>query len=457
MSSNDDRRHRNDVPTDEKQSAKRARGADSNDEERRHLRSQLRKVGQQIIAHTEEIQDAATDRFGKLRAENNQLSDQIDVLHHSGAQREMVLDAGNVNELSHGMAKQADKLLHVLAYDPAQLSAQLRAKFRYRGQFHWKVLGDQAGVCFNKVPAEVTFLSGPLEQDHAVRLRRKPRVRPERMDDVVEEKPEDVQTTSSDRHTGIGELQIHQMRDILQKECEQAGWSQLQDLSHQLPPEQEGISGKEFNAGAYGEVDGLSFVLNGNSFTQTVENIFNLSFFVKEGEVEMNLRDDGVKLKVLSPEEQEKQKKNPCRQTITSLNMREWRQLCDFKGIGSAENVIPNRCQPTRILNIDDNGHVELNGDPDYDSEVEPMDSTAVSWNVSRDSDASQNRASLPARGSEEESHGDVVLDGDDSDDPSRNRKSSPRQNNTEQLPEWDDGGEDRKLAAREVTQDSGC
>lgn len=104
----------------------------------------------------------------------------------------------------------------------------------------------------------------------------------------------------------------------------------------------------------------FEFVLNPNSFSQSVENLFYLSFLVHDDKVQLDLDDTNVPVvSVLSPlptdpaaKEREERRRAllPSTQMIFDLEYETWRELCDAFGI--TESVIPHR-EPEQPRTVD--------------------------------------------------------------------------------------------------------
>ena len=91
----------------------------------------------------------------------------------------------------------------------------------------------------------------------------------------------------------------------------------------------------------------LAMGFNPNSFTQTVENIFHFSFLVKQGEAGIKKRsveeakEYGVEPgPVMAPMSEDATMKPP-KQAIVSLNMKDWRDMCEAYNV--EESDVPHR------------------------------------------------------------------------------------------------------------------
>lgn len=95
----------------------------------------------------------------------------------------------------------------------------------------------------------------------------------------------------------------------------------------------------------------FEFVLNPNSFSQSVENLFYLSFLVHDGKVTLNIDDFNVPViapqeplpqdPVLRRAEEQRRAQAPARQMIFDLDQQTWRELCEAFDIPTS--CIPNR------------------------------------------------------------------------------------------------------------------
>ncbi|KLU83421.1 hypothetical protein MAPG_02481 [Magnaporthiopsis poae ATCC 64411] len=94
-----------------------------------------------------------------------------------------------------------------------------------------------------------------------------------------------------------------------------------------------------------GGIDLLRFAVNPRSFAQTVENMFYISFLIRDAKVNLEFDDDG--LPSISPlddddDGESAERSNPTRhQAIIELDQAKWREVIDVFNI--TESIIPHR------------------------------------------------------------------------------------------------------------------
>ena len=81
------------------------------------------------------------------------------------------------------------------------------------------------------------------------------------------------------------------------------------------------------------DIDGIQYLFNPKSFTQTVENIFHFSFMIKKGDAGIAVRpkmannsggSSGLRVAPRAVQDDDP----PPTQAVCSLTMQDWRQLC---------------------------------------------------------------------------------------------------------------------------------
>lgn len=109
------------------------------------------------------------------------------------------------------------------------------------------------------------------------------------------------------------------------------------------------------------EIDAIRFLFNRYSFTQTVENIFHFSFLVKEGLAALRVRttafgDDfgnsdapgGLACHYV---EDAKNHHSPNTQSVMSLTMQDWRDLCNAYDVKNGD--LPYRTGSTQTKTVE--------------------------------------------------------------------------------------------------------
>ncbi len=214
--------------------------------------------------------------------------------------------------------------------------------------FDWGGLGLQAGVCFNAVPSQISFLNGPLvdgNEEVTVKQRAK-RVRYTQTEsDAEEERPEDIKghtARGADKLSAVQE-NIDDVEKSLKAKVDNAYRSNKRKLgskygNYNSIPEPTKKKLKRNN-----DVCAVELLFNPKSFTQTVENLYHYAFLVKDGKASLKVRNkkvvDGIELDggpVVSYHDPQKKIPTP-RQAIVSLTMEDWKNLTDAYNVKSSD------------------------------------------------------------------------------------------------------------------------
>lgn len=210
--------------------------------------------------------------------------------------------------------------------------------------FDWGFLGREASICFNAVPSNVRFLSGDIDAPKIAKSRqaRSRTVVPEDKTLVV-----NVETTSERTHLSKRQGEhphkeiLSTMKRRLKERC-----AEMYN-TNRIKAESINDSHSLAKAKLHGsEIDGIQFLINPNSFTQSVENIFNFSYLVKQGQSEIGVRPCGGDFEIQGLYVKKRHGKVvadlPCRQAVCKFSMRDWRWLCQT--YGHKKGDLPHRC-----------------------------------------------------------------------------------------------------------------
>jgi non-structural maintenance of chromosomes element 4 len=241
-----------------------------------------------------------------------------------------------------------------------KLKSKLTGRLHANGStyFDWRILGCEAGVCFNSLPSRVTFLLAPLENGSVPE--KKVRVVRQKKSDMVEEKlveqkPEEQaqREKMSVDQLSQAERDLKQMRKLLVKRAEanSADCKRKYDEIKSSHPELVKEAQQEYKERGL-EIEFVPFLVNPKSFTQTVENIFNFSFLIKKGEALIDMRKAtplsdtqesvlGLDTSGCFIRPEPLNHEGPSKQCVLSFTMKDWRRLCDAYELEKCD--IPHR------------------------------------------------------------------------------------------------------------------
>jgi len=283
------------------------------EEQRRALRQKQR--GLQATLQSSELRNGA-DEGNTLELCHEELNAHFDEVQYP---REAVLDANNFQELANINCKKIEKNAQVTRYDPHKFVAALASKCTRSHAFDWLGLGVEAGVCFNAVPSGCAFGAGRWDDPTAAKKERKKK-RSMVAEEAKLQRPDEVKATSdAPKSSSVAEQNVKRIKKRLER------------LSDAMLEQEDGDSKEENHQGA---IDGIDFLIDTQSFTKTVENMFYFSFLVKSGDASMIMTEPsalGEQPRFLVKPTDLKNANADAAQCITSLSMRDWRRLCALK------------------------------------------------------------------------------------------------------------------------------
>ncbi|CEG43705.1 non-structural maintenance of chromosomes element 4 homolog a [Plasmopara halstedii] len=265
------------------------------EKDRRHVRYKERELLQSIKENAHDLAKLSSDQFHTHTQELDQMYDSVCY------PREANLDASNLDELNVAVAKQSEALgsSDLTKYDTTDLirAAQNVCTIESQnGEFDWNTLGNAAGACFRSVP-ESCFLFGLMDTEVTHKERKKAR----RVEEDV-----NAQETQPTEYTN-------------KKDRKDAQARRLEILQTKLT---EGERVKPL----------LDLVINPKSFTQTVENLFDTSFLVRNNSAEIGIDGDSG-LPYLKNQEGLGEVNLPASsQSIISITPAQWEQLVRVMG-----------------------------------------------------------------------------------------------------------------------------
>ena len=154
-------------------------------------------------------------------------------------------------------------------------------------------------------------------EEVVVRKARKPRLKRSNADALEEQRPEQVENNKGDAdQLSAAEKSMKEVNKVLRKKC-------------------------KVKEGDPIEVDGVQFLFNPKSFTQTVENIFHFSFLIKKSEAAIGVRSHeeadgagklpGLWVKAVHNDENDDDAQpapSETTQAVVPFTMRDWRRIC---------------------------------------------------------------------------------------------------------------------------------
>lgn len=199
--------------------------------------------------------------------------------------------------------------------------------------FNWEHLGRFACLPNIYRPAAPGFLLGPLSVEKKVRKMVK-RSAPFRPNNLTETRPEvlnaeSIQKNENDLATVCGKI-LQRLREV------QAKAQDLVEAAYNRDNEAEGdLIMERWGLRSTGGIDLMKFVINPHSFGQSVENMFYVSFLIRDGKIAVEMDDDGFP--TLAPRDPDGddgeqgvgKHAHQKQQTILQLDMVIWRDLIE--------------------------------------------------------------------------------------------------------------------------------
>lgn len=160
---------------------------------------------------------------------------------------------------------------------------------------NWSHLGRYACIPSVRRPALPGFLLGPLSVQKKAR-KVVTRTAPLRVRDLQEVRPEvlnkeDLATNEKQDLTAICNKILRRLKQVQESAIEE-----VQDINDDPSKDDDDLDAAMERLGLTekGHIDLVRFCINPRSFGQTVENMFYVSFLIREGAVEVSYEDNGL-------------------------------------------------------------------------------------------------------------------------------------------------------------------
>ncbi|KIW81808.1 hypothetical protein Z517_04834 [Fonsecaea pedrosoi CBS 271.37] len=278
------------------------------------------------------------------------------------------------------------------AYFDAPTSTQTQSQRRRRHQdadeedegdtMNWEYLGKNACFLYNSRPCLTGFLLGPLSVQKKIRQQTQRKAREARTEPTQAVRPvelgdEDLQKQESANLTEIC-TEIARLLEKSMTTGQENAEREVNEVDEVLSEQQTRELLRRNEIADNGCVPLFNFCVNPKSFGQTVENMFYVSFLIKEGKVALVLDSDGMPTLGLVPEKSLAERQETQRnQAIFTLDFDVWEDI--VKTFGIQKSIVPHRREEKYDDGILDYAHMEDDADRREEEEEEEEDSDAYS------------------------------------------------------------------------------
>ncbi|KAI4183815.1 MAG: hypothetical protein L6R41_005171 [Letrouitia leprolyta] len=211
-------------------------------------------------------------------------------------------------------------------------------------EFDWAWLGSRACFPYNVRPPMPSFLLGPLAVQKKIRKQVQRRERQQKRDPKDAIRPEEIKVRDLEQVENSNLSTLCKNIHTLLREKTWKGQSALNEVNLAEGSEEEYTAvAKRHGLAENGQMSFFPFVINPRSFGQTVENLFYVSFLIRDGDVEVGQDDDT--LPTLVPLERKSRDEQAVgaqkHQAVFHLDFEMWEELVEAFQI--KESMIPHR------------------------------------------------------------------------------------------------------------------
>ncbi|KAG8371864.1 hypothetical protein BUALT_Bualt12G0007300 [Buddleja alternifolia] len=357
---------RSSVPNvDEGEHTANSSGAEDGAVERRVLRSKYLRFKNRICDERDDMSKVDSDKFKSIIEEVDNLHQLVQKPREQVADAEALFDitstlVSSVKAYSNEGVTPAD-FVSCLLRDFGQQGGSSSSEDEGRSLIRWKDIGQVVSHVFRSAPGCCTMV-GPMNTELKQRKNAAPR---KRARPTENDRPEELDEAANEDKTDT-DKNMATMFDILRRKRK----VKLENL-----------------------------ILNRNSFAQTVENLFALSFLIKDGRAEIKVDEDRCHLvfprnapsanAILSGEASYSH-------FIFRFDFKDWKLMISSVGVG--EELMPHRNE------VHEASHAQADSEPEEaqaeasnaQPDSEPEDAQAEASNAQSDSEPEEAQAALP-------------------------------------------------------------
>lgn len=223
-------------------------------------------------------------------------------------------------------------------------------------QLNWAHLGRLACFPHNARPCVSGFLLGPLSVQKKIRQPTQRRAREARANPANATRPQELVEGDLEKQETVNLTVICKEIESLLSRIQGAGFAacdrELEARGGDMTAEEQLEMSLRYGLSTDGCVPLFDFCVNPRSFGQTVENLFYISFLIKEGSVGLNFDDRGLPTLGCAGrehgEEEEEEGEQPAHgssrnQAVFALDFDVWEAIVESHGIKRC--LIPHRAE----------------------------------------------------------------------------------------------------------------
>ena len=207
----------------------------------------------------------------------------------------------------------------------------------------WDLLGRNACFLYNSRPCLSGFLLGPLSVQKRVRQQTQRRAREARANPANATRPQELNAEDMEKQESANLTVVcREIRSLLGRIQEKGEAATMAELGDNMTQQAEQVLLRKHGVADDGNVPFFDFCVNPKSFGQTVENMFYVSFLIKEGSVGLNFDSRGMPtLGIAHQKSVEQRQETPKNQAVFALDFDMWEAIVDSHAI--QRSLIPHR------------------------------------------------------------------------------------------------------------------